>query len=61
MLRVRGLQSGYGQSQVLFGVDLDIAAGEIVTLLGRNGMGKTTTRRRPVMRLKGQSASRGSA
>ncbi len=43
MLRVRGLQSGYGQSQVLFGVDLDIAAGEIVTLLGRNGMGKTTT------------------
>ncbi|MFT4097260.1 MAG: ABC transporter ATP-binding protein [Rhodoblastus sp.] len=43
MLRVRALQSGYGQSQVLFGVDLDIAAGEIVTLLGRNGMGKTTT------------------
>ncbi|HMN70357.1 MAG TPA: ABC transporter ATP-binding protein [Rhodoblastus sp.] len=43
MLRVRALQSGYGQSQVLFGVDLDIAAAEIVTLLGRNGMGKTTT------------------
>ena len=43
MLRVRNLQSAYGRSQVLFDVALDIAEGEVVTLLGRNGMGKTTT------------------
>jgi len=43
MLSVRGLVSGYGDAQVLFGVDLDVGAGEVVTLLGRNGMGKTTT------------------
>ena len=43
MLAVRGLQAAYGASQVLFGVDFDVRAGEFVTLLGRNGMGKTTT------------------
>ena len=43
MLAVSGLQTAYGQSQVLFGVDLEVGAGEVVTLLGRNGMGKTTT------------------
>ena len=43
MLSVAGLQTFYGESQVLFGIDLTIAAGEVVTLLGRNGMGKTTT------------------
>jgi branched-chain amino acid transport system ATP-binding protein len=43
MLEVRGLQTFYGASQALFGVDLDVADGEAVTLLGRNGMGKTTT------------------
>ena len=43
MLRLRGVQAGYGASRVLFGVDLDVGAGEVVTLLGRNGMGKTTT------------------
>lgn len=42
MLSMRAVESGYGASQVLFGVDLDINAGQIVTLLGRNGMGKTT-------------------
>jgi len=43
MLKVRGLESFYGASQALFGVDFDVTAGEVVTLLGRNGMGKTTT------------------
>jgi branched-chain amino acid transport system ATP-binding protein len=43
LLEVRGLETAYGASQVLFGVDLAVAAGEMVTLLGRNGMGKTTT------------------
>jgi branched-chain amino acid transport system ATP-binding protein len=42
MLEIEGVQSGYGSSQVLFGVDLAIDVGEVVTLLGRNGMGKTT-------------------
>ena len=42
MLEVRGLKAGYGSAQVLFGVDLAIGAGEAVSLLGRNGMGKTT-------------------
>jgi branched-chain amino acid transport system ATP-binding protein len=43
MLAVEGLETAYGQSQVLFGVSLRIAPGEVATLLGRNGMGKTTT------------------
>ncbi|MSQ60287.1 MAG: ABC transporter ATP-binding protein [Betaproteobacteria bacterium] len=43
LLEIGGLESGYGTSQVLFGIDLRIDEGEIVTLLGRNGMGKTTT------------------
>jgi branched-chain amino acid transport system ATP-binding protein len=43
MLTVEGLKTSYGQSQVLFGVDLQVRRGEVVTLLGRNGMGKTTT------------------
>ena len=43
LLRCRGLEAGYGASQVLFGLDFDIRAGEVVALLGRNGMGKSTT------------------
>jgi branched-chain amino acid transport system ATP-binding protein len=43
MLEVRDLQTSYGRSQVLFGVDLTIRKTEVVSLLGRNGMGKTTT------------------
>jgi branched-chain amino acid transport system ATP-binding protein len=43
MLEIRDLETAYGRSQVLFGVSLDIRPGEVVTLLGRNGMGKTTT------------------
>ena len=42
-LQVEGLATAYGRSQVLFGVSLEVRAGEVVTLLGRNGMGKTTT------------------
>jgi branched-chain amino acid transport system ATP-binding protein len=43
MLEVRNLETSYGRSQVLFGVDLDVRRSEVVSLLGRNGMGKTTT------------------
>jgi len=42
-LTLRGVESRYGDSQVLFGMDLTVGAGEVATLLGRNGMGKTTT------------------
>ena len=43
LLVVTNLAAGYGSAQVLFGVDLSVGEGEVVTLLGRNGMGKTTT------------------
>ncbi len=43
LLKVRGLEAWYGESHVLHGIDFDVAAGEVVTLLGRNGAGKTTT------------------
>ena len=43
MLKCEGLKAGYGEAQVLHGIDLEIGAGEVATLLGRNGMGKTTT------------------
>ena len=43
MLELKNLETSYGQSQVLFGVDLQISEREVITLLGRNGMGKTTT------------------
>jgi branched-chain amino acid transport system ATP-binding protein len=45
LLSVRGLNAWYGESHVLHGVDLDVRAGETVTLLGRNGVGKTSTLR----------------
>ena len=43
LLQVENLETAYGVSQVLFGVSLEVAEGEVATLLGRNGMGKTTT------------------
>ncbi len=43
MLKVENIETSYGASQVLFGMSLEIEEGEFVTLLGRNGMGKTTT------------------
>ena len=45
VLRVRDLHAFYGESHVLHGVDLDVAEGEVVTLLGRNGSGRTSTLR----------------
>jgi len=45
LLEVSGLEVAYGPSQVLFGLDLTLAEGSAATLLGRNGMGKTTTLR----------------
>jgi branched-chain amino acid transport system ATP-binding protein len=45
MLTVENLRAGYGETEVLSGISLDVEAGEIVTLVGRNGVGKTTTLR----------------
>ena len=45
LLTVRGLRAGYGAREVVYGVDLDVRFGEMVTLLGHNGAGKTTTLR----------------
>jgi lipopolysaccharide export system ATP-binding protein len=42
LLKVEALETAYGASQVLFGIDLEVRAGEVVGLLGRNGAGKTT-------------------
>jgi len=42
LLAARGIEAGYGRRQILFGVDFDIAAGEVVALLGANGSGKST-------------------
>jgi len=43
MLTIEGLQAGYGPCQVLFGVDLSVNTGQVVGLIGRNGMGRSTT------------------
>ena len=45
MLSITNLQSGYGKKHVLYGVTLHVGTGEVVSLLGRNGMGKTTSLR----------------
>ena len=43
MLRVEAIEASYDQNQVLFGTSLEVRRGEVVALMGRNGMGKTTT------------------
>src|SRR5258708_36017133 len=43
LLEVKGLNAWYGESHILHGMDFDVAEGEVVTLLGRSGAGKTTT------------------
>jgi branched-chain amino acid transport system ATP-binding protein len=45
MLKVKGLKAGYGQAEVLHGIDLEVGDGEVVCLIGSNGAGKTTTMR----------------
>ena len=52
LLSVRGLCAGYGPVQVLFGIDLDVHAGEVVAVLGPNGAGKTTLLRTMAGRLR---------
>jgi branched-chain amino acid transport system ATP-binding protein/urea transport system ATP-binding protein len=55
MLTIEGLVSGYGESRVLAGLDLALAEGEVVALLGRNGMGKTTLLRSVMGLLRAQA------
>ena len=43
MLRVEDVEAGYGSSKVLFGINLELGEGQLVAMMGRNGMGKTTT------------------
>jgi branched-chain amino acid transport system ATP-binding protein len=57
MLQVRDLETAYGRSQVLFRINLEIQAAQVVSLLGRNGMGKTTT----VRSIMGITPARGGA
>jgi branched-chain amino acid transport system ATP-binding protein len=57
MLDVADLAAGYGDTQVLFGVSFSVGAGEVVTLLGRNGMGKTTAIRAIMGALPAQQGS----
>ncbi len=57
MLSVREIETCYGATQVLFKLSLDVQRGEIVTLLGRNGMGKTTAIRSVMGQLKPQSGT----
>jgi len=45
MLRIEGLHAYYGHGHILQGVDLEVAAGRVAAILGRNGVGKTTTLR----------------
>ena len=55
MLKVDSIETSYGSSQVLFGLSLEVQEGQVVTLMGRNGMGKTTT----VRSIMGQASPHG--
>ncbi len=55
MLKVDSIETSYGSSQVLFGLSLEVEEGQVVTLMGRNGMGKTTT----VRSIMGQAPAHG--
>jgi len=57
MLKVDAIESSYGTSQALFGMTLEVKAGEVVTLMGRNGMGKTTTIRSIIGLMKPQKGT----
>ena len=57
MLVVEGLQAGYGEAQVLHDIHLSVGQGQVVALMGRNGMGKTTT----ISTIFGPLAARGGA
>tara|TARA_A100001037_G_scaffold146224_2_gene132040 strand:+ start:706 stop:1407 length:702 start_codon:yes stop_codon:yes gene_type:complete len=57
MLKVESIEASYGISQVLFGMTLEVKAGEVVTLMGRNGMGKTTTIRSIIGLMKPQKGT----
>jgi branched-chain amino acid transport system ATP-binding protein len=59
VLRIRDLHAGYGLSQVLGGIDLEVPDGKLVAILGRNGMGKTTLCR-SIMSLRPPEVRRGS-
>ena len=43
LLELDGIEAAYGAAKVLFGMSFTVGTGEVVTLMGRNGMGKTTT------------------
>ena len=57
MLKVDAIESSYGTSQGLFGMTLEVKSGEVVTLMGRNGMGKTTTIRSIIGLMKPQKGT----
>jgi branched-chain amino acid transport system ATP-binding protein len=57
LLKLEGVTAAYGASQALFGVDLEVGEGEVVALMGRNGMGKTTTVRAICALLRPRSGS----
>jgi urea ABC transporter ATP-binding protein UrtE len=59
MLQIEGLTGGYGDSRVLHGVDLEVTPGEVVAIMGRNGMGKTTLLRRCMGLLQARSGTIG--
>lgn len=57
LLAIRNLRAGYAEDQVLHGIDLDVLAGEVVTLVGRNGAGKSTIMRSIIGILRKRSGS----